>query len=113
MKTKPLAYLILALLVIGNACTNDSFVPPQTALDQSEAAERPSLVEIVPDGARKIIENGIEQPNITKNYTQEYFTLSYPNGDVPIETGACTDVVIRALRHANVDLQKEVHEDMA
>src|SRR5690606_6598201 len=33
-------------------------------------------------------------------------------GDVPRETGACTDVVIRAFRNAGVDLQKEVHEDM-
>lgn len=116
MKTKPLAYLILALLVVGNACKNGSLDlrrESQPARDSSDVAERPILSEIVPDGARKIIENAIEQPKITKNYTQEYFTLSYPNGDVPIETGACTDVVIRALRHANVDLQKEVHEDMA
>lgn len=116
VKTKPLTYLILALLVAANACSDGSsglLRESQVGMDSSAAAERPNLSEIVPDGARKIIENGIEQPKITKSYTQEYFTLSYPNGDVPIETGACTDVVIRALRHANVDLQKEVHEDMA
>jgi uncharacterized protein YijF (DUF1287 family) len=33
-------------------------------------------------------------------------------GDVPMETGVCTDVVIRAFRRAGVDLQKAVHEDM-
>jgi uncharacterized protein len=38
--------------------------------------------------------------------------LSYPNGDVPIATGVCADVVVRAFRGAGVDLQKEVHEDM-
>ena len=110
------ACLFLTIIVAANACGDGSFEQrrkSQTVMDLSETVERPKLSEIVPDGARRIIENGIEQPKVTKNYTQEYFKLSYPNGDVPIETGACTDVVIRALRHANVDLQKEVHEDMA
>lgn len=39
--------------------------------------------------------------------------MPYPGGDMPADTGACTDVVIRAFRNAGVDLQKEVHEDMA
>jgi uncharacterized protein YijF (DUF1287 family) len=39
--------------------------------------------------------------------------MDYPNGDPPAETGACTDVVIRAFRNAGMDLQKAVHEDMA
>ena len=39
--------------------------------------------------------------------------MRYPNGDVPLESGVCTDVVIRALRSShNMDLQKLVHEDM-
>ena len=33
-------------------------------------------------------------------------------GDVPINKGVCTDVVIRALRHQDMDLQKLIHEDM-
>jgi uncharacterized protein len=31
---------------------------------------------------------------------------------VPISTGVCTDVVIRAFRAVGIDLQKEVHQDM-
>jgi uncharacterized protein YijF (DUF1287 family) len=31
---------------------------------------------------------------------------------VPSDKGVCTDVVIRAYRQLNIDLQKEVHEDM-
>jgi uncharacterized protein YijF (DUF1287 family) len=38
--------------------------------------------------------------------------LKYPGGDVPIQTGCCTDVLIRAFRKLNIDLQKLVHEDM-
>jgi len=46
-------------------------------------------------------------------YDSRYFRLDYPNGDVPANKGVCTDVVIRAYRKLGIDLQKEVHEDMA
>jgi hypothetical protein len=46
------------------------------------------------------------------DYDPGYFTISYPNGDVPIDKGVCTDVIIRAYRKLGIDLQKEVHEDM-
>ena len=45
-------------------------------------------------------------------YDPSYFSISYPNGDVPADRGVCTDVVIRAYRKLDIDLQKEVHEDM-
>lgn len=45
-------------------------------------------------------------------YDPSYFSMDYPNGDVPAGKGVCTDVVIRAYRKMGVDLQKEVHEDM-
>ncbi|WP_340200830.1 DUF1287 domain-containing protein [Ascidiimonas sp. W6] len=45
-------------------------------------------------------------------YDGSYFSLAYPNGDVPAGKGVCTDVVIRAYRKLGIDLQKEVHEDM-
>jgi uncharacterized protein YijF (DUF1287 family) len=46
-------------------------------------------------------------------YTEGYVTIKYPNGDVPREMGVCTDVIIRAVRNAGIDLQKELHEDIA
>ena len=46
------------------------------------------------------------------SYDPSYFSISYPNGDVPSDKGVCTDVIIRAYRKLGVDLQKEVHEDM-
>jgi len=45
-------------------------------------------------------------------YNPAYVQLHYPNGDVPSDTGVCTDVVVRAYRKMGIDLQKEVHEDM-
>lgn len=46
-------------------------------------------------------------------YGSPYRRLSYPLGDVPRTEGVCTDVVIRALRNAGLDLQQLVHEDIA
>ncbi|WP_100616260.1 DUF1287 domain-containing protein [Confluentibacter citreus] len=45
-------------------------------------------------------------------YDPSYFSINYPNGDVPSDKGVCTDVIIRAYRKLGIDLQKEVHEDM-
>ncbi len=45
-------------------------------------------------------------------YDPAYYSLDYPGGDVPAGRGVCTDVVIRAYRILEIDLQKEVHEDM-
>lgn len=53
-----------------------------------------------------------EQVGRTRGYDPSYRRLGYPMGDVPLETGVCTDVVIRAFRKAGIDLQVLVHEDM-
>ena len=45
-------------------------------------------------------------------YDGSYRQIDYPNGDVPEGVGVCTDVIIRAYRKLNIDLQKEVHEDI-
>ncbi len=45
-------------------------------------------------------------------YDPRYFSIDYPNGDVPADKGVCTDVIIRAYRKVGIDLQKLVHEDM-
>ena len=45
-------------------------------------------------------------------YDPSYFSIDYPNGDVPSDKGVCTDVIIRAYRKVGIDLQQLVHEDM-
>jgi uncharacterized protein len=52
------------------------------------------------------------QVGVTRSYDPAYRGIAYPNGDVPMHTGVCTDVVIRAFRHAGIDLQVLVHQDM-
>ncbi len=56
--------------------------------------------------------SAIELTKQNVDYDASYFTIGYPNGDVPSNKGVCTDVVIRAYRKLGIDLQKEVHEDM-
>jgi uncharacterized protein YijF (DUF1287 family) len=52
------------------------------------------------------------QIGVTVRYDGSYQRLAYPSGDVPIDRGVCTDVVIRAYRHLGIDLQELVHKDM-
>lgn len=44
-------------------------------------------------------------------YVSNYRALRYPGGDVPRTEGVCTDTLVRALRNAGWDLQREIHED--
>jgi len=54
----------------------------------------------------------INLTNQKVSYDPSYFSIKYPNGDIPSGKGVCTDVIIRAYRKLGVDLQKEIHEDM-
>jgi uncharacterized protein YijF (DUF1287 family) len=56
-------------------------------------------------GARKLVAN-------KATYTEGYYRLSYPGGDVPRDIGVCTDTIVRAFRNAGFDLQKLVAEDI-
>ena len=62
--------------------------------------------------AEKLSDAAIALTNDRVVYDPSYFSIDYPNGDVPEGKGVCTDVVIRAYRKLGIDLQKEVHEDM-
>lgn len=77
------------------------------------AADRDRDKDGIPDpldvliGAKKTVINA-------DAYTAEaqgYIKLAYPGGDVKRTMGVCTDVIIRSVRNAGLDLQKEVHED--
>jgi uncharacterized protein len=73
------------------------------AVSVASAAIKPEL----------FVNSARDQIGVTVSYDPAYRKLAYPSGDVPVNTGVCCDVVIRALRKQNVDLQKEVHDDMA
>ena len=62
---------------------------------------------------RQFAAAALERTHHVVRYDPAYVRISYPGGDVPEGTGVCTDEVIRAYRMVGIDLQKEVHEDMA
>jgi len=59
-----------------------------------------------------VLRGAYSQIGITTRYDGAYRRLAYPGGDVPLDRGACTDVLVRAYRRAGIDLQLLVHEDM-
>jgi hypothetical protein len=61
----------------------------------------------------RLVAAAVERTSHEVEYDASYFKLDYPNGDVPEGKGVCTDEVIRSYRALGIDLQKEVHEDMA
>jgi uncharacterized protein len=75
-------------------------------------AAEAQLIKNPRSAAEKIV-NGAKMEAIKGvRYDPSYISIPYPNGDVPRDQGACTDVVTRALRNAGYDLQKLMHEDM-
>ena len=100
-------------LAIGIFCLGVGCERVQSTFDEPEnqaanVTSGKSAVAVSP-----IVGAARSQIGKTTIYDPAYVGLKYPGGDVPIERGVCTDVVIRALRKgAGLDLQKLVHEDM-
>lgn len=90
------------------------------ALALALAAQIPTLAQSHPTDAsaheafrHKLSDAAIERTHHIVRYDPSYVRIPYPGGDVPASTGVCTDEVIRSYRALGIDLQKEVHEDMA
>ncbi len=73
----------------------------------------PVLLAERPEEIAKFLAAAQAQIGKTLTYDPAYTSFEYPGGDVPLERGVCSDVAIRAFRGVDLDLQKEVHEDMA
>lgn len=65
-----------------------------------------------PDFLRRLVSAATERTTHAVRYEPAYVRIPYPGGDVPADTGVCTDEIVRSYRAVGVDLQKEVHEDM-
>jgi uncharacterized protein YijF (DUF1287 family) len=67
----------------------------------------------VDERAAALVEAARAQIGVTRFYDSAYRRLDWPNGDIDMERGVCSDVVIRAYRRAfQHDLQVAVHQDM-
>ena len=78
----------------------------------SMAQTRPAELAAQQDFLKKLVAAAEERTHHAVRYEPAYMRIPYPGGDVPADTGVCTDEVIRSYRAVGIDLQKEVHEDM-
>ena len=82
----------------------------QSSKERAEASRR--FVKDDGSVAARLVHAALDRTHSTVRYDPAYVSLKYPGGDVPEDTGVCTDVVIRSYRKLGFDLQKFVHEDM-
>jgi len=102
---------ILALFIVSScqrqvAQQLKPLKPPETQTEVRALAPNSS------PALKSTIDGASEQVGKTTGYDPSYQKLDYPNGDVAIETGVCSDVIVRAFRKGGIDLQKDVHDDM-
>jgi len=64
------------------------------------------------DRIQQLVDAAVAQTTQQVIYDGSYRRIAYPGGDVPLNRGVCTDVIIRAYRAIGIDLQERVHEDM-
>jgi len=62
------------------------------------------------DNVDKFVISAKSQIGKTLTYNPEYVALKYPMGDINISKGVCTDVVVRALRGLDIDLQERIYK---
>jgi len=108
-----LSAVCFAAFLVG--CDQATPKPKQGAVSKGPTASAMKKQQRVRKGkaASPIVTAARAQIGKTVTYDPAYVRLDYPGGDVPVERGVCTDVIIRALRTSrNLDLQKLVHEDM-
>ena len=109
-------YIATLLLILSVACapspaaTTTPTIPPTPAPYKTVVANISSQASL--DLGTRIALAAEAQVGVTTIYDPSYVRLDYPSGDVPIERGTCTDVVVRAFRAVGIDLQVRVHEDM-
>lgn len=113
LKIHRLTPVILLVTSLCAGCKNPAGYQLTNPANQTPATSSNLTKESVSSPTiRRVIDNAIAQTKITHSYDPSYIRISYPGGDVPMTTGVCTDVVIRAFREVGIDLQKTVHEDM-
>jgi len=98
-KTRPFVLIVFSVWGIWSLALAQQSLMPATAAFRQQFTKR-------------LVAAAIERTRHRVRYHSEYVRLPYPNGDVPADTGVCTDEIIRSYRAVGVDLQKELHEDM-
>lgn len=124
MKTNKSIIRVILVLTIGICFVLILYLSTFTKqgfLRQNEITYTPSEIVKNTKSSEQLDENNFfiklakaaeDRTKHSVRYDPAYVKIAYPGGDVPEETGVCTDVVIRSYRKLGIDLQVKVHEDM-
>lgn len=105
-RRRPLTLSLVAIFQVLLTFLSASAMAPE------RAQARPPVSAREPEFLKRLVAAAIERTNHPVRYVGAYVRMPYPGGDVPADTGICTDEIIRSYRAVGIDLQKEVHEDM-
>ncbi|HRK07852.1 MAG TPA: DUF1287 domain-containing protein [Pseudobdellovibrionaceae bacterium] len=78
----------------------------------NESIESKASVSLSMESCQRILQRARALTEQVKAYDASYSKLAYPGGDVPLDRGVCSDLIVRGLRALDRDLQMEVHADM-
>src|SRR5207245_9813932 len=95
--------IIVGLLLTAScqqrvARTRPPLKPPEQQTEVHPLAPNsPPILKAIIDGA-------VDQVGKTTGYDPSYQKLDYPNGDVPIEAGVCSDLIVRVFSNGVIAL---------
>lgn len=111
--------LMFALSMVGYyqlAIHKSNAAPVDTIKEQVKTQVKKGIQAIQPyqelTPAPPLVVAARQQIGVTVHYDPAYVGLEFPMGDVPMDRGVCTDVVVRAYRKQGKDLQALVNGDM-
>src|SRR6478609_3921412 len=109
---------VIIVIAVGIGCWFGRPLIPFLKATQAEASVEQAdvLIASLKNSHRfgsSLAAAALTQSGDTVNYDSAYYKIGYPNGDVPPNKGVAADVIVRAFRGMDMDLQVLVHEDMA
>ncbi len=109
---------VIVLIAVGIASWyGRPLIPFLKAAQEGVSAERAAvLVSTLEESGGfggKLAAAALVHSGESVSFDPAYYKISYPGGDVAPGKGGPADVVIRCYRRLGIDLQVEVHEDMA
>ena len=109
---------VIVVIAVGIACWFGRPLVPflraaQEGVSTEQAASLIATLGESKEPGSRLAAVALGHSNDKVVFDPSYYKIGYPNGDVAPGKGAAADVIIRCLRKCGIDLQKEVHEDMA
>lgn len=101
--SKALIFFLLGAVLLLDSCKVEG---------PGAATPGPLRVSVEDAMSRRLVEAAMARLKFQVRYDPAYVDIPYPLGDVPADTGVCSDEVIRVYRALGLDLQALVHEDM-